>query len=125
MSDQTIAPEPQSAEAGAETAWQLLDDVNPATAEFPALTRVGDERILVFKIGDGFRGVERSCPHQQRSLHDAFLLQAAMFTPLYPSDLYHAILSTPGVDHFTMTAPAAAITPTGSQLPVLGTLTVS
>ena len=59
------------------------------------------------------------------SLHDAFLLQAAMFVPLYPSDLYHAILSTPGVEHFTMTAPAAAITPTGSQLPVMGTLTVS
>jgi nitrite reductase/ring-hydroxylating ferredoxin subunit len=73
MSDQTIAAEPQPAETAAEPAWQLLEDVNPDTAEFPALTRVGDERILVFKIGDGFRGVERSCPHQQRSLHDAFL----------------------------------------------------
>jgi toluene monooxygenase system ferredoxin subunit len=73
MSDQTIAAEPQPAEAAAEPAWQVLEDVNPNTAEFPALTRVGDERILVFKIGDGFRGVERGCPHQQRSLHDAFL----------------------------------------------------
>ena len=77
MSDQTIAAEPQPAEAGAEPGieptWQVLEDVNPDTAEFPALSRVGDERILVFKIGDGFRGVERGCPHQQRSLHDAFL----------------------------------------------------
>ena len=37
------------------------------------MSRVGDERILVLRVGDGFRGVERSCPHQQRSLHDAFL----------------------------------------------------
>ena len=73
MSDQTTAAEPQPAEAGTEPTWQVLEDINPDTAEFPALTRVGEERILVLKIGDGFRGVERSCPHQQRSLHDAFL----------------------------------------------------
>ena len=59
MSEQTIAAEPQQADAATEPAWQLLADVNPETAEFPALTRVGEERILVFKIGDGFRGVER------------------------------------------------------------------
>jgi nitrite reductase/ring-hydroxylating ferredoxin subunit len=53
--------------------WQVLEGVDPDTADFPALSRVGEDRILVLKIGDGFRGVERSCPHQQRSLHDAFL----------------------------------------------------
>ena len=73
MSEQAATAESQPAEAGTEPAWQALEDVNPDTAEFPVLTRVGEERILVFKIGDGFRGVERSCPHQQRSLHDAFL----------------------------------------------------
>ena len=55
------------------TTWQVLEGIDPDTAEFPALARVGDDRILVLRIGDGFRGVERSCPHQQRSLHDAFL----------------------------------------------------
>jgi len=73
MSDQSVTAEPQPADAGAEPAWQVLEGIDPDTAEFPALTRVGDERILVLKIGDGFRGVERGCPHQQRSLHDAFL----------------------------------------------------
>jgi toluene monooxygenase system ferredoxin subunit len=73
MSDQSTTAEPQQAAPAAEPAWQLLEGIDPDTAEFPALARVGDDRILVLKIGDGFRGVERSCPHQQRSLHDAFL----------------------------------------------------
>src|ERR1700754_3512767 len=65
----------ETAEAQQATApdWQVLEGIDPETAEFPALSRVGDARILVLRIGDGFRGVERSCPHQQRSLHDAFL----------------------------------------------------
>jgi nitrite reductase/ring-hydroxylating ferredoxin subunit len=65
----------QAAETQAPTApdWQVLEGIDPDTAEFPALSRVGEDRILVLKIGDGFRGVERSCPHQQRPLNDAFL----------------------------------------------------
>jgi len=51
--------------------WQVLEGIDPDTAEF-RYSRVGDDRILVLRIGNGFRGVERSCPHQQRSLHDAF-----------------------------------------------------
>ena len=53
--------------------WQELAGLDPATAEFPAQARFGDDRILVLRVGEGFRGVERSCPHQQKSLHDAFL----------------------------------------------------
>jgi nitrite reductase/ring-hydroxylating ferredoxin subunit len=70
MSDETLTAEAQPAEAAD---WQALEGINPDTAEFPVLARLGDERILVLRIGEGFRGVERSCPHQQRSLHDAFL----------------------------------------------------
>jgi nitrite reductase/ring-hydroxylating ferredoxin subunit len=77
MSGQSVTAEPQPADAGAEPGaepnWQVLEGINPDTAEFPALSRVGPDRILVLRIGDGFRGVERGCPHQQRSLHDAFL----------------------------------------------------
>jgi toluene monooxygenase system ferredoxin subunit len=67
--------EAQTAEAqpAASPGWQVLEGIDPETTEFPALSRVGGDRILVLRIGDGFRGVERSCPHQQRSLHDAFL----------------------------------------------------
>jgi nitrite reductase/ring-hydroxylating ferredoxin subunit len=70
MAEQVSAAEPQSA---ADSDWQVLEGIDPDTTEFPALTRVGDDRILVLRIHNGFRGVERSCPHQQRSLHDAFL----------------------------------------------------
>jgi nitrite reductase/ring-hydroxylating ferredoxin subunit len=56
-----------------DAAWQELAGLDPATAQFPAQARVGNDRILVLRIGTGFRGVERSCPHQQKSLHDAFL----------------------------------------------------
>jgi len=51
----------------------VLEGIDPDKAQFPVLSHVGDDRILVFRIGDGFRGVERSCPHQHHSLHDAFL----------------------------------------------------
>jgi nitrite reductase/ring-hydroxylating ferredoxin subunit len=73
MSDQSATTEPSPADTNISPDWQVLEGIDPDTAEFPARSRVGDERILVLRIGDGFRGVERSCPHQQRSLHDAFL----------------------------------------------------
>jgi nitrite reductase/ring-hydroxylating ferredoxin subunit len=70
MPEGSAAAEAQPTEGAV---WQVLEGIDPETAEFPALARVGEDRILVLRIGDGFRGVERSCPHQQRSLHDAFL----------------------------------------------------
>jgi uncharacterized phage protein gp47/JayE len=59
------------------------------------------------------------------SLNDMFLALGEVGGTIYPSQLYQAISLTPGVDHFTMTAPAAAVTAGAGQLPVLGTLTVS
>jgi nitrite reductase/ring-hydroxylating ferredoxin subunit len=70
MTEQAATAETQS---DASSDWQVLQGIDPDTAEFPALSRVGEDRILVLRIGEGFRGVERSCPHQQHSLHDAFL----------------------------------------------------
>jgi nitrite reductase/ring-hydroxylating ferredoxin subunit len=79
MSEQPVEADAQGKGQGQEqapvpdAAWQELAGLDPATAQFPAQARFDDHRILVLRIGTGFRGVERSCPHQQRSLHDAFL----------------------------------------------------
>jgi nitrite reductase/ring-hydroxylating ferredoxin subunit len=79
MSEQPVVADaqgPEKAQAQApvpDAAWQELAGLDPATAQFPAQARFGNDRILVLRIGEGFRGVERSCPHQQKSLHDAFL----------------------------------------------------
>lgn len=58
------------------------------------------------------------------ALEDMFLVTAEVGGTLYPSDLYQAILATPGVDHFTMSVPAAPVIAPGGALPILGTLTV-
>ena len=75
ISDQSEAAGANTAgsEPGVSTDWCVLEGLDPDKAEFPAQARIGDQRILVLRVGEGFRGVERSCPHQQRSLHDAFL----------------------------------------------------
>lgn len=57
----------------ADASWIPIDNVSPA-AEFPARARVGDQDILVFRVGEGFRAVQRTCPHQHASLADAVLV---------------------------------------------------
>ncbi|MGE0748128.1 MAG: Rieske (2Fe-2S) protein [Rhodospirillales bacterium] len=57
-----------------EPAWQPLDSLDPAAVSFPARARVDGTGILVFKVNDGFRGVQRSCPHLNASLMDAELV---------------------------------------------------
>jgi uncharacterized phage protein gp47/JayE len=59
------------------------------------------------------------------ALNDMFLVVGEVAGTIYPSQLYDAISSTPGVNHFVMTAPIAAVVATAGQLPVLGTLTVA
>jgi nitrite reductase/ring-hydroxylating ferredoxin subunit len=73
VSDAETATEATAPAPSAEAEWQLLADVDPMSAEFPLRARCGDEAILVLRIGDGFRGFERSCPHQKRPLNDAIL----------------------------------------------------
>jgi uncharacterized phage protein gp47/JayE len=58
------------------------------------------------------------------SLVDAFLIIGEVAGVVWPSDLYEAILATPGVNHFTMTAPDDALQAPDGALPVMGTLTV-
>jgi uncharacterized phage protein gp47/JayE len=59
------------------------------------------------------------------SLHDMFLAVGEVAGTIYPSQLYDAISATPGVNHFVITAPVAAVTAAAGQLPVMGTLTVT
>jgi uncharacterized phage protein gp47/JayE len=59
------------------------------------------------------------------SIDDMLLAQATLGGTIYPSDLYAAVLATPGVVHFTMTAPTLPISAAAGALPVMGSLLVS
>lgn len=58
------------------------------------------------------------------SINDMYLVKAETGGTIYPSDLYEAILATPGIVHFTMSEPAVPITAAPGALPIMGTLTV-
>ena len=51
--------------------WRAAEDVDPATASFPVLARVGDERVVILRTPKGYRGVEPRCPHLQAALTTA------------------------------------------------------
>ena len=57
----------------AEADWATLDDIDAATATFPARARMNDETIVVFKTTNGFRGTSRSCPHMFATMMQAEL----------------------------------------------------
>jgi nitrite reductase/ring-hydroxylating ferredoxin subunit len=57
-----------------EAAWEKLDGMDPQTGSFPARARVAGESIIILKTPTGFRGVQRTCPHQQVSFMDALLV---------------------------------------------------
>ena len=70
MSDPDAGPAPD--EIGAE--WSAVDDVDLADAKLPLRLRFGHQDVLLFRVGDGFRAVQRTCPHQHASLADATLV---------------------------------------------------
>jgi nitrite reductase/ring-hydroxylating ferredoxin subunit len=47
--------------------WERLN-VDPTVATFPVQAVCGGKPIWIFQIGDGFRGVQDTCPHVERSL---------------------------------------------------------
>ena len=57
-----------------DATWEKLDGLDPEAASFPARARVAGESIIILKTPSGFRGVQRTCPHQQASLIDAVLV---------------------------------------------------
>ncbi len=44
--------------------WIPIDDVDVDATGFPARAALGDEKIVIFRVGDGYRAVQRHCPHQ-------------------------------------------------------------
>jgi uncharacterized phage protein gp47/JayE len=54
-----------------------------------------------------------------------FRYTASVAGVIYPSDIYQAILSTPGVEHFSVAAPALPVVAGVGQLPVMGALTAT
>lgn len=59
------------------------------------------------------------------SLADMLLVTASPGGTIWPSDVYEAIIATPGINHFAVSAPTGPFTPAAGALPVLGTLTAS
>lgn len=58
------------------------------------------------------------------SINDMYLVKGTTGGTIYPSDIYEAILATPGLNHFTMSSPALPVTVEAGELPIMGTLTV-
>lgn len=54
-----------------EPIWQRADGCDPRSEAFPALAKVGSERVVVLKTPKGFRAVEPRCPHLQAALTTA------------------------------------------------------
>ena len=52
-------------------AWQPVNGVDPATANFPLVAKVGAERVVIVRTPKGYRGVEPRCPHLQAALTTA------------------------------------------------------
>jgi uncharacterized phage protein gp47/JayE len=59
------------------------------------------------------------------SLGDMFLVEAQPGGVIFPSQVYEAILTTPGIQHFTVTSPTLPFQAAPGALAVMGTLTAS
>ena len=51
-----------------EPCWFVVDDVNPETAEFPITVQVDREDIIIFRVGERLRAIQRWCPHEEADL---------------------------------------------------------
>jgi uncharacterized phage protein gp47/JayE len=59
------------------------------------------------------------------ALTDLFLAIGQIGGTIYPSDIYEAILATPGILHFTVAAPTTPVVLAMGELPVMGMLNVA
>lgn len=80
-----------------------------------------------FRIDVTLHGLDPNTADMQAqiitSLTDMLLAVAEINGVIWPSDLYEAILATPGINHFEMSVPADAVQAGPGELPVLGTFT--
>lgn len=60
-----------------------------------------------------------------QAVDDLFLIEGAPGATIYPSQLYDAILSVPGIKRFDINAPADPVVLPMGYVPVMGTLTTS
>lgn len=44
--------------------WLPIDGIDPEAASYPVRAEIGGEKVVVFRLGDGYRAVQRYCPHQ-------------------------------------------------------------
>lgn len=44
--------------------WRQIEGIDPQETDFPLRTELDGEKIVVFREGDDYCGVERYCPHQ-------------------------------------------------------------
>lgn len=58
----------------AQDQWVALEDVSVAQSTFPIAASVNGAAILIFQIGEGYRGVQRACPHQRGQLTNAKIM---------------------------------------------------
>jgi nitrite reductase/ring-hydroxylating ferredoxin subunit len=70
----TDTPTAPATVAVADRPWHKLDGIDPATSAFPARGRAGRDPIFVIRNKNGFRGIERACPHLKATLADASLM---------------------------------------------------
>jgi uncharacterized phage protein gp47/JayE len=80
-----------------------------------------------FVVGISVTGLEPNTADMQAaisaSIADMFLARAEVGGTMYPSDIYAAVLATPGVTHFTIAAPTAPVVAPPGGLPVPGSIT--
>lgn len=51
--------------------WRPLAGADPHASAFPLAASYGDEPIWIFRTETGFRGVQHTCPHENRTLESA------------------------------------------------------
>jgi nitrite reductase/ring-hydroxylating ferredoxin subunit len=68
-SSQTVA----EASRMAEQDWQILTGFRQEATNYPVRASLGGEGIVVFRTKNGFRGVQRTCPHMQTTMMTAQL----------------------------------------------------